>query len=103
VNISPLELSARLAAGDSLVLLDVREADELAHSCLAGVVHIPMGDVVDRLDALSVDDEIVVICRTGVRSARVQQYLLGRGFGRVLNLTGGMNAWVMAFSDGEIY
>jgi len=62
-----------------------------------------MGDVVDRLDALSVDDEIVVICRTGVRSARVQQYLLGRGFGRVLNLTGGMNAWVMAFSDGEIY
>jgi rhodanese-related sulfurtransferase len=103
VNISVTELSERLAAGDAVVLLDVREADELAHSCLAGVVHIPMGEVVDRLDELSADAEIVVICRVGGRSARVQQNLLGRGFGRVLNLTGGMNAWVEAFSDGEIY
>ena len=62
-----------------------------------------MGDVVDRLDALSVDDEIVVICRSGVRSARVQQYLLGRGFGRVLNLTGGMNAWVERYGGGTLY
>lgn len=103
MNISVTELSARLAAGDSLVLIDVREADELAHSCLDGVVHIPMGDVVDRLDELSAEDEIVVICRAGVRSARVQQYLLGRGFGRVLNLTGGMNAWVEAFGGGILY
>ena len=103
MNISVTELSARLAAGDSLVLLDVREADELAHSCLAGVVHIPMGEVADRLDAFSVDDEVVVICRSGVRSARVQQYLLGQGFSRVLNLTGGMNAWVEAYGGGTLY
>jgi rhodanese-related sulfurtransferase len=103
VNISVTELSERLAAGDSLVLLDVREADELVYSRLPGVVHIPMGEVDERLNELPVEGEIVVICRAGVRSARVQDYLLGRGFGRVLNLTGGMNAWVERYGGGTLY
>jgi rhodanese-related sulfurtransferase len=103
VNISVTELSERLAAGDAVVLLDVREADELLYSRLPGVVHIPMGEVDERLHELSADAEIVVICRVGGRSARVQQNLLGRGFGRVLNLTGGMNAWVERYGGGTLY
>jgi rhodanese-related sulfurtransferase len=92
-EVSPEELKAEIDAGRAPVLLDVRESWELDISRLAGIVHIPMGEVPDRLDELDPAQPVTVICRSGGRSLRVAQFLEQNGFARVSNLTGGMLAW----------
>jgi rhodanese-related sulfurtransferase len=57
------------------------------------VVHIPMGQIADRLAELDPLKEWVVICRSGGRSLQVATFLAARGFGSVYNLAGGILAW----------
>ena len=92
-QITPTSLKARLDAGESLVILDVREPSELALAALPGVVHIPMQQVPGRLDELDPDAPTVVMCHHGVRSMSVAQFLVERDFDRVENLTGGIDLW----------
>jgi len=85
---------ARLRVSDAdFVLLDVREADELALAALPGALHVPMDEVPERLHELPRDKPIIVMCHGGVRSARVVRYLRQQGFERVSNLAGGIEAW----------
>lgn len=95
VEITPLELKSRLECGDDLLLLDVREPHELKISCLPGILNIPMGELMDRIDELmpSSEKEIVVICRAGNRSGVIADFMRDNGFPRCLNLVGGMNLW----------
>jgi rhodanese-related sulfurtransferase len=90
------EAAARLAAGAAL--LDVREPDEWLAGHAGEAQHLPMGEIVDRLDDVPRDREVVVVCKSGGRSARVTEYLLGRGVTAV-NLAGGMLAWQAAGLD----
>ncbi len=93
-EISPSDLRKSLATADPPFLLDVRELQELrSHGFIPGAVHIPMNSVPGRLEELPADRPIVVYCAHGVRSARVAQYLLDRGFSRVANLHRGFAAW----------
>ncbi|MCU0761079.1 MAG: rhodanese-like domain-containing protein [Steroidobacteraceae bacterium] len=92
-EVSPEELKAEIDAGRPPVMLDVREPWELDISRLAGIVHIPMGEIPDRLGELDPAQPVTVICRSGGRSLRVAQFLEQNGFARVSNLTGGMLAW----------
>ncbi len=94
-SIDVLEASALLGSEAPPFLLDVREAYEWEISNLApqGAVLIPMGDVGFRLDEVPRDREIIVHCRTGVRSGDVANQLWRAGYRRVLNLEGGINAW----------
>ena len=92
-EITATELRQRLDGGADIVLLDVREPEELALARIDGVVHIPMGEVPGRLYELDPDKDIVVICHHGQRSAAVAQFLAQRDFARVVNLTGGIDAW----------
>jgi rhodanese-related sulfurtransferase len=92
-NIDPLTLKARLDRGESVLILDVREPGEIAIAPFPGATHIPMGDIPSRLTELDPDRETVVVCHHGVRSAQVAMYLAQNGFERVLNLTGGIDAW----------
>lgn len=81
--------------GQQAMLIDVREAHELANGMLENAQHIPMNDIpaqVSELETLK-DSPIVLICRSGQRSAQVGQYLEKLGFSDVINLEGGMNAW----------
>jgi DMSO/TMAO reductase YedYZ molybdopterin-dependent catalytic subunit len=86
--------AAQLVAAGAL-LLDVREPDEWDAGHAAGAVHLPMGLVHDRHAELPSDRRIVVVCRSGGRSAAVTQALRGAGFDAV-NLSGGMCAWSAA-------
>jgi rhodanese-related sulfurtransferase len=86
-------LKAKLDDGEKVVLVDVREFDELEHGVLPGVVHIPMGSVPERLNELDPEAELIIICRTGNRSRKVGQYLASHGFYKVANLSEGMNGW----------
>ena len=90
------ELDPRAAAQhvrDGALLLDVREPDECEEARVAGARHIPLGEIDHRLDELPRDREIVVICRSGRRSAKAQDAMEAAGFGPVANLAGGIIAW----------
>jgi rhodanese-related sulfurtransferase len=76
-------------------LLDVREPYEWAAGHAPGAVHIPMGELVARLDEIPGDQDVVVVCKVGGRSAQVVDYLVQIGRSAV-NLDGGMHAWQAA-------
>jgi rhodanese-related sulfurtransferase len=92
-EISVQELRDALVASKDLLLLDVREEDELEISRLDGIVHIPMDDVMDRLEEIDKGADIIVVCRTGRRSETITDMLLQSGFTQVRNMVGGMNLW----------
>lgn len=92
-DITPTELEVRLKSDAPLLLLDVREPHELEISHINRTVNIPLGQLAMRTGELSPQDEIVVICKAGVRSTRALHLLLGAGFRNLHNLKGGMNAW----------
>ena len=91
-EITPTEFVARREKGESLTLLDVREDWELGVASVPDVVHIPMGEVADRLGELDREREVVVLCRSGRRSLQVANFLQQNGF-RAVNLAGGILAW----------
>mgnify|MGYP003576918011 CR=1 FL=1 len=91
-EISPAEFVARRDRGDALTLLDVREAWELDIASVPGVVHIPMGDIAERLGEIDQSREVVVLCRSGRRSLEVAKFLQQNGF-KAVNLAGGVLAW----------
>ncbi len=77
------------------VLVDVREDDEWVAGHAPGALHVPMSEFLTRLDMVPVDRPLVVLCRSGHRSAQVTAYLLNSGY-RAANLDGGMLAWQAA-------
>lgn len=92
-QIEPTVAKARLDAGE-VVLLDVREAHEVAFCRIEGSVHIPLGQVRrEAPERLSKSDPVVVYCHTGVRSLMAAQALVRMGFEEVGNLAGGIEAW----------
>jgi rhodanese-related sulfurtransferase len=91
-EITPTEFLARRRGGESLTLLDVREDWELGVASVPDVVHIPMGEVADRLGELDRGREVVVLCRSGRRSLQVASFLQQNGF-QAVNLAGGILAW----------
>ncbi len=92
-EIEPSELKARRDRGENPNVLDVREPGEIAIAPFPGAVHIPMGDIPARIAELEPAAEWIVVCHHGVRSAQVAAYLAHVGFARVINLSGGIDAW----------
>jgi len=92
-EISASELAAMRAAGKNPVLIDVREPHEREIAFIPDSKLIPVGDVPARMHELDSADEIVLYCRTGVRSARALEQLRGAGFIKLKNLVGGIHAW----------
>jgi rhodanese-related sulfurtransferase len=90
-QMGPRELRERLAAGD-VTVVDVREAWELELARLPEAVHIPLGELPERLDELPRDRELVFLCHHGVRS--LQACFVAKAAGlRTTNLSGGIAAW----------
>jgi rhodanese-related sulfurtransferase len=93
-ELKPAEFLERRTAGEPMTLLDVREDWEIGVApAPTEAVHIPMGEISDRVKELDPNQEIVVICRSGGRSGQVAHFLDARGFKSVANLTGGILAW----------
>jgi molybdopterin/thiamine biosynthesis adenylyltransferase/rhodanese-related sulfurtransferase len=92
-DVTPGELETQLKSGVSLCLVDVREPHELEISHIDGTRSIPLGQLAMRSNELDPQDEIVLICKAGVRSTRALHILLGVGFRKLHNLKGGLNAW----------
>ncbi len=92
-EISVLDLAALRDAGEDLVLLDVREPDELERAAIPWALAIPMGEVPERLAELPAAATIAVLCHGGFRSARVTAFLNANGFPQAVNVAGGIDAW----------
>jgi molybdopterin/thiamine biosynthesis adenylyltransferase/rhodanese-related sulfurtransferase/molybdopterin converting factor small subunit len=93
-EITSVELKQRLDRGDKLKIVDVREPNEYQINRIAGSVLIPLGDVPKRYAELAPDEEIVVQCKMGGRSAKAADFLRSVGYKRVLNLKGGILDWI---------
>jgi rhodanese-related sulfurtransferase len=74
-------------------ILDVREPDEYAQFHIPGATLIPLGELANRVDEVPKDRNVIVVCRTGVRSAQGRTILLNAGFTQVTSLDGGMTQW----------
>jgi len=94
-EVTPQELKEKMAKGSQdLIILDVRENDEVANCRIPKSVHIPLAEVNRRLKELDPEKEVVVYCLAGVRSARASKILDGAGFKKVRNLKGGIRSWM---------
>jgi rhodanese-related sulfurtransferase len=87
-----LELKNALEQGKAIQLVDVREFEETSIASIGGK-HIPLGDLSQRFQELDPEQETVVLCHHGVRSAHAATFLKERGFMNVHNLNGGIEAW----------
>lgn len=93
-SLTPREVVELLSAsGTALTLLDVREAWEYERVHLPDCLHIPMDELRARLGELHSEQTYVVFCHHGNRSLQVAAFLQARGFEKVINLTGGIDAW----------
>jgi rhodanese-related sulfurtransferase len=93
-NLTPREFLDQRAQGAPMTLVDVREDWEIELAPVPSPhLHIPMGQIAERVGELDPSATTVVICRSGGRSAEVARFLSTHGFGSVFNLVGGILAW----------
>ena len=99
-TISAAGLRRLLESAEPPALLDVREDVEVALEPMEGALHIPLREVVARMDELDEDRPTVVVCAAGVRSVRAIEALSAANYpGRLINLKGGMKAWAAGAAD----
>lgn len=93
-EITVQELKALMDSGETLFILDVREPHEYDIANLNGIL-IPLQQLPHRLDEIEDhrEEQVVVYCRSGARSAQAVQYLQAMGFDQAVNLKGGVLAW----------
>jgi rhodanese-related sulfurtransferase len=92
-DLSPTEFVSRRDGGELWQLLDVREPWEVEIAGIENSIKIPMAEVAQRHSELNPDLPLAVLCHSGGRSARVAAYLAERGFTRIANIRGGIDAW----------
>jgi rhodanese-related sulfurtransferase len=92
-TISPAELDERMKRGEQVLLIDVREPEEHAIAHIAGARLLPLSRFPEWADTLNADEETVVMCHHGIRSAQVCAFLARQGFTKLRNLDGGIDAW----------
>jgi sulfur-carrier protein adenylyltransferase/sulfurtransferase len=93
-EITATELKRRLDNGDDIQIIDVREDKEFAFNRIPNAVHIPLGQLLSRMNEIDPNRETVVHCKMGGRSASAINALQRSGFtGKLANLKGGIIAW----------
>ena len=92
-EISATEASNLKQSNSEILFLDVREHSELDICRIEGALHIPIGEIPERMGSLPRDKTIIIFCHHGMRSANIQQYLEASGFENLINMGGGIHAW----------
>jgi adenylyltransferase/sulfurtransferase len=87
------DLKRRLDRHENVFILDVRNPEEYQLCRIPGSTLIPLPELPRRFRELDSEREIIVHCKSGMRSLKAQQFLRGQGFGAVKNLKGGILAW----------
>lgn len=84
------------AINNGYLLIDVRENHEVEEAAydVANAIHIPLGDLQERVNEIPKDKELIMACRSGARSMRAAQFLVAEGYNTVLNLQSGILGWI---------
>jgi rhodanese-related sulfurtransferase len=92
--VSPQQ-AAQMQSEQKAIILDVRENDEWNAGHIAGAIHIPLGEISNRVSELAKyqNQPVITQCRSGARSAKAANMLKTAGFNNVHNMDGGLNAW----------
>lgn len=96
MEVTPQEAHARLQQPGNAVLIDVREPEEFSLCCIDGARLIPMQSVpaeLQKLEALSDDANLLILCHHGVRSLQVASWLRAHGIENCFSITGGIDRW----------
>ncbi|HVJ28293.1 MAG TPA: molybdopterin-synthase adenylyltransferase MoeB [Vicinamibacterales bacterium] len=101
MDITVKELKERMDRGDAPRIIDVREPHEAAICSIPGAELIPAAQFAQQLGEFDPNEEIVVHCKSGGRSARAVQMMQHRGFTKARNLTGGVLAWVTEIDPSQ--
>ena len=94
------EVQEKIAKGEKMDIIDVREDDEWESGHIAEAKHISLGTLPERYQELDPNQVTVMVCRSGGRSSKACQYLTGLGY-QVVNMTGGMLEWEGPVSQGK--
>lgn len=100
-QISAQELAARIGTDRAPFILDVRQPEEFAAWAIPGAVNVPLGDLPARTGEVPRDEQVVVVCASGGRSASATD-VFTRGGWHARNLAGGMAAWAKVYDTAEV-
>ena len=96
LEITAAELAAKLRAGEGVQIVDVREPEEFALARIEGSELVPMGAVpqeLQRLEGLSDEADLAILCHHGVRSLNVAAWLQQHGIENGFSVSGGIDRW----------
>lgn len=92
-EIEVTELAQLKENGESLRVIDIRQPAELNSGIIPGAEALPMHIIPLRMDELNREEKLIMVCRSGARSAQACMFLQQQGYENVFNLRGGMMAW----------
>ncbi len=98
-EISPKTLALRIAAGDTMTIIDVREPWEYDLANIPNSDLVPLNTLPSATNRFDKSAEYVVLCHHGMRSEMAANWMRSQGFENVLNLTGGIDAWSTDVDD----
>jgi rhodanese-related sulfurtransferase len=96
---NPVPQVAAAEVAEDAILIDVREPDEWAAGHVPRSTHLPMMEIPGRTAEIPTEGDVVIVCRSGQRSANVVLYLMKQGWDNLRNLEGGLQEWVAAGRD----
>jgi len=92
-DLTPVQVKQRIDSGEKFNLIDVREPHEYQIAKIPTAKLIPLGELPKRLSELNPDEEFVMHCKSGMRSAKAVDLMKANGYKKVRNMTGGILAW----------
>lgn len=104
LELTPQEVQTRIARGEAVAMIDVREPEEFALTHLDGSQLVPMGTVpgeLQRLEGLADEQDLMVLCHHGVRSLQVVSWLRAHGVENCYSVAGGIDRWSLEV-DGSV-
>ena len=82
-----------MMAKQKLLLVDVRNDDEVARGIIPGALHIPLAMIPVKSESLNGEEALVLYCHSGIRSAQAAAFIANKGRSKIYNLRGGVLAW----------
>lgn len=92
-EIEVTELAQLKEKGETIRVIDIRQPAELSSGIIPGAEALPMHIIPLRINEFKRDEKLIMVCRSGGRSAQACMYLQQQGYENVFNLRGGMMAW----------
>lgn len=99
-DITPEQLKKRIDAGENLFVLDVRNPNEFQICRIPGTVLLPLPELPSRFSEVPADREVIVHCKSGMRSQKAIDFLKSQGYTKLVNLTGGILGWADKVDQG---